>query len=112
MTPIPNFKNPISRRKFLTRSGMGMAGVGFPSLLAQGATPLDSSKPLAPKPPHFAPKARHIFHIFMNGGPSHVDTFDPKPELTKYHGKLLPNANLITERQTGAAFGSPFKFRQ
>ena len=112
MTLNPNFKHPISRRKFLIRSGMGMAGVGFHSLLAQGATPLDSSNPLAPKPSHFAPKARHIIHIFMNGGPSHVDTFDPKPELTKYHGKPLPNPNLITERQTGAAFGSPFKFRQ
>lgn len=105
-------KNPISRRKFLTRSGMGMAGLGIHSLFAQGEVLSDLNNPLAPKPPHFAPKARHIIHIFMNGGPSHVDTFDPKPELTKYHGKLLPNPNLITERQTGAAFGSPFKFRQ
>ena len=48
----------------------------------------------------------------MNGGPSQVDTFDPKPLLDKYHGKPLPTANLPTERKTGAAFGSPFKFEK
>ena len=48
----------------------------------------------------------------MNGGPSHVDTFDPKPMLAKYHGKPLPGPNLRTERKTGAALGSPFAFRK
>jgi hypothetical protein len=48
----------------------------------------------------------------MNGGPSHIDTFDPKPMLTKYHGKALPGPNLRTERKTGAALGSPFAFRK
>ena len=91
---------------------MGMAALGLQSLSGNAASPVPIGNPLAPKPTHFAPRARHIIHIFMNGGPSHVDTFDPKPELTKYHGKPLPNPNLITERLTGAAFGSPFSFKQ
>ncbi|MCA9207066.1 MAG: DUF1501 domain-containing protein [Planctomycetales bacterium] len=68
--------------------------------------------PLAPKAPHFAPKAKRVIHLFMNGGPSHVDTFDPKPLLTKYHGQPLPTENLRTERKTGAAFKSPYKFEK
>lgn len=63
------------------------------------------------KPSHTVPKAKRIIHFFLNGGPSHVDTFDPKPALTKWSGKPLPQ-NRITERKTGAAFGSPFKFQR
>jgi len=69
------------------------------------------NNPLAPRPPHFPAKAKRVIHIFANGGPSQVDTFDPKPALTKYHGKPLP-LDLKTERKTGAAFGSPFKFQK
>ena len=61
--------------------------------------------------PHFAAKAKRVVHIFCNGGPSQVDTFDPKPLLDKWHGKKLPTENLRTERKTGAAFRSPFKFK-
>ncbi|MEO6741965.1 MAG: DUF1501 domain-containing protein [Chthoniobacteraceae bacterium] len=61
--------------------------------------------------PHFAPKAKRVIHFFLNGGPSHVDTFDPKPALLKYAGKPLPQT-LLTERKTGAAFPSPFKFER
>ena len=57
-----------------------------------------------------APTLLHDYH--MNGGPSHVDTFDPKPSLEKYAGKPLPMPNLATERKTGAAFPSPFKFQK
>jgi hypothetical protein len=66
---------------------------------------------MAVKTPQFPARAKHVIHIFCNGGPSHVDTFDPKPLLTQYHGKELPKA-LKTERKTGAAFGSPFKFQK
>src|SRR5262249_7613958 len=69
-----------------------------------------AGNPLAPKKPHFAGKARRVVHFFMNGGPSHVDTFDPKPQLERFHGKRLPTQNLRTERKTGAAMRSPFKF--
>ena len=68
---------------------------------------------MLPKGPHFAPKAKRVIHLFMNGGPSHVDTFDPKPELTKWHGKILPDEHrLNTERKTGAAYKSPFAFKK
>lgn len=65
--------------------------------------------PLAPRGPHFAPKVKRVIHIFANGGPSHVDTFDPKPALEKWHGQKIPN-HLGTERPTGGAWKSPFKF--
>jgi hypothetical protein len=109
---------PLTRRDFLCRSGMGFASLGLANLMAsQGllsaAPGTDRSvSPLAPKGPHFAPKAKRVIHLFMNGGPSHVDTFDPKPSLQKYAGKLLPRTNLRTERKTGAAFASPFKFQR
>jgi hypothetical protein len=68
--------------------------------------------PLAPRGPHFPAKAKRVIHLFMNGGPSHVDTFDPKPALAKYAGQALPMPNLRTERRTGAAFPSPFTFQR
>ena len=67
--------------------------------------------PLALRSAPFEAKAKRVVHLFMNGGPSHVDTFDPKPMLDKYDGKSLPNM-LKTERPTGAAFKSPFKFQR
>ncbi len=104
----------LTRRDFLGRCGMGFGAMALADLMGQigfTATPNDIN-PLAPRKPHFAPKAKHVIHIFLNGGASHVDTFDPKPELTRLHGKQLPTANLPTERKTGAAFGSPFKFKK
>ncbi|MEQ1749561.1 MAG: DUF1501 domain-containing protein [Prosthecobacter sp.] len=89
---------PLTRRDFLSRSGMGMAMLGLGDVMA-------ASKP------HFAPKAKRVIHFFLNGGPSHVDTFDPKPALAKYEGKPVPS-HRITERKTGAAFPSPFKFQR
>src|SRR5688572_1404392 len=107
----------LTRRQFLGRCGMGMGALGLAGLLgnlgcfnAAGAEPGFIS-PLTPKAPHFPARAKRVIHIFANGGPSHVDTFDPKPALDRYAGKLLPKANLQTERPTGAAFASPFKFK-
>ena len=62
--------------------------------------------------PHFPGKAKRIIHLFANGGPSQVDTFDPKPQLETYAGRALPSGSLPTERPTGAAFPSPFKFHK
>ena len=109
---------PLSRRELLARSGMGFGLLGLAGLLldadggptAQAATGYQN--PLLPRAPHFPAKAKRVIHLFMNGGPSHVDTFDPKPLLAKYAGKPLPTANLRTERKTGAAFPSPFKFQK
>src|SRR3954470_7069008 len=102
----PFARPSITRREFLARAGMGM---GFLSLgaLAQA----ESASPLSAHSPHFAPKAKRVIHFFLNGGPSHVDTFDPKPALLKYAGQPLPQT-LLTERKTGAAFPSPFKFQR
>jgi hypothetical protein len=86
---------------------MGQAG-----LLAGQGRAGESLSPLAPKAPQFPGRAKRIIHFFLNGGPSHVDTFDPKPALDKHAGKALPNGNLQTERKTGTAFPSPFKFNR
>jgi hypothetical protein len=106
----------FSRRKFLQHCGMGLGGLALGSILGQalglqaGASETNLN-PLLPKTPHFPVKAKRVIHLFMNGGPSHVDTFDPKPSLTKYNGKELP-MHLATERKTGAAFASPFAFEK
>src|SRR5689334_7084328 len=113
-----NLHSLLSRRELLTRSGMGFGLLGLASvldsegMLIRGAEASTDIRPLVPKQPHFAPKAQRVVHLFMNGGPSQVDTFDPKPALDKYHGKPLPTANLRTERKTGAAMRSPFKFQR
>jgi hypothetical protein len=101
----PESAGLFTRRDLLTRSGMGLAALALPSLLADER----AADPLAPRKPHFAPKAKRVIHLFMNGGPSHVDTFDPKPSLDKYHGKPIP-LNLRTERKTGAAWRCPYTF--
>jgi hypothetical protein len=109
----------LTRRDFLGRCGMGFGLLGManmigPALMSagQGAEVGTGTSPLAPRLPHFAAKAKRVIHIFANGGPSHVDTFDPKPMLAKLHGKPLPMDNLKTERRTGSAYQSPFKFKK
>ncbi|HEY2785085.1 MAG TPA: DUF1501 domain-containing protein [Fimbriiglobus sp.] len=101
---------PISRREVLARAGTGLGLLGLAGVLAQAAdAPAD---PLAPKPPQFPAKAKHVIHIYLNGGPSQVDTFDPKPALKMFEGKALPKGKLTTERPTGAALPSPFRFQR
>ena len=100
----------VSRRELLSRSGLGFAGLTMQAL-ATDATAATSDR-AASTVPHFAPRAKRVIHLFMNGGPSHVDTFDPKPMLDRYAGQALPMENLRTERRTGAALPSPFRFRQ
>ena len=106
----------LSRRELLRRSGMGLGMLSLAALMdsearAETSAPASAySNPMAPKQPHFPARAKHVIHLFMNGGPSHLDTFDPKPSLQKYAGQMLPTENLRTERQTGAAFPSPYKF--
>jgi hypothetical protein len=106
----------FTRREFLSRCGMGMGAVSlaglFGNLLESPALASENISPLTPKFPQYAAKAKRVIHIFANGGPSHVDTFDNKPSLTKYDGKMLPMENLKSERKTGAAMGSPFKFKK
>ena len=108
---LPNLT--FSRRDMLQRTGTGLGMLGLAGLLADEAKGAGASaNPLAPKVAHFPAKAKHIIHLFMNGGPSQVDTFDPKPELTKQHGKDAGSAGLKTERKTGPLFKSPFAFKK
>jgi hypothetical protein len=109
----------LNRRQLLRKCGMGMGGLALAQIMAQAGLAIspstaraDAINPLAPRPPQFAAKAKRIIHIFANGGPSQVDTFDPKPMLTKFAGKALPMDYLPTERKTGAALASPFKFEK
>ena len=105
----------ISRRELLRRSGTGFGALALAGLIGQDNLISNLGQaavrlPTQAKPSHHLPRAKHVIHIFLNGGMSQVDTFDPKPELTKRNGQMLPFANLQTERQTGAALGSPFRF--
>src|SRR6185436_2873921 len=88
----------LTRRELLRRSGMGLAMLGMAGVMADGgnlvAATGDTSdgyqNPLGERAPHFPAKAKRVIHLFCNGGPSHVDTFDPKPALAKYAGQALP----------------------
>jgi hypothetical protein len=108
---IPLFR---SRRDFLRLSGAGFGSLAFASLLQ--AEERKSESPFAPKKPHHEPKAKAVIFLFMEGGPSHVDLFDPKPELTKQHGKPLPASfgKVITPMGTGGnkLLASKRKFAQ
>lgn len=109
---------PLSRRTLLGQCGTGLGMLGLAGILADeqrgwaAAPPAGALNPLAPRPVHFPARAKHVIHLFMNGGPSQVDTFDPKPALDECHGKNPPGAELKTERRTGGLFKSPFAFHK
>jgi hypothetical protein len=100
----------LTRRQFLQRAGMGFGALSIATLLGEDVLSPDAraieaaANPLAPKAPHFRAKAKHVVHIFAQGAPSHVDTWDPKPALSRYDGKPIPGQN------GGVAMASPFKF--
>lgn len=104
-----------NRRQMLRNTAAGFGSVALSALLAEqsrgeGAS---SSNPLAPKAPHFEPKAKRIIFLFMKGGPSHLDTFDPKPLLQRDDGKPLPFAKpRVQFAETGSLLASPWKFRR
>src|SRR5262249_6260274 len=121
-----NLRGDISRRDLLGRLGRGCGLVGLAAVLADemvanrsaalageaitGAAPAARAPPAA-KPPPYEPQARRVIHLFMNGGPSQVDTFDPKPALEKYSGQAPPAELVNTMRRTkGTLMPSPFKF--
>lgn len=93
-----------NRRDFLSRCGSGFGSLALANLMYANSQ--------ASAGPHFAPRAKSVIHVFLNGGMSQVDTFDPKPELSKRGGQMLPFDNLQTERRTGVALPSPFQFQQ
>lgn len=82
-----------SRRSFLEKSGLGFGGLAAATLLGPTELPGAAAKqenPFAARPPHFAAKGKSVIFLFMHGGPSHIDTFDPKPELNRLHGQPVP----------------------
>ena len=97
----------LSRRDWLVRAGSGFGSLALTALLADEAGASAPADPLKPRPPHFTARARRVIHIFLEGGPSHVDTFDPKPKLKENNGKLIPVPGGEKPR---TAFGSPFSF--
>ena len=101
----------VSRREMLRTMGTGFAAAGLAATL-NGATAGAPLSPLAPRTPHFPAKAKHVIFLFLNGGPSQVDTFDPKPMLDQYNGKAAPTGNQKTERKTGNLLKSPFAFKK
>jgi hypothetical protein len=100
----------MTRRDALRTMGSGFGMLGLGGIL--GASELTRSNPLEVKPTHFPAKAKHVIFLFLNGGPSQVDTFDPKPMLTRYNGQPMPTPNLKTERKTGNLLASPFQFKK
>lgn len=100
-----------SRRELLSRCGTGLGLVGLAGVLGSDAVNAATVSPLASRQPMFAPRAKHIIHLYMNGGPSQVDTFDYKPALEKYAGQR-PDLikDLKTENATAGLLPSPFKF--
>src|SRR3954469_19467367 len=105
---------PGTRREFLARAGAGLGLCALADLLCTPAGAADDgrppSDPLAPRPPHFAPKATSVIWLFMEGAPSAVDLFDPKPELDKNHGKRVGID--VFNGNPGPLMRSPFAFRQ
>jgi hypothetical protein len=108
---------PTSRRRWLSQIGTGFGTLGLASVLAESgllgtstAQAAASASPLAPRAPHFAPRAKRVIFLFMNGGPSHVDTFDPKPALVKFAGQKPEELTKNYPRAVGKLFPSPFKF--
>lgn len=115
MTPANGLNVPLSRREMLSRSGGGFGAIALAAMLsdetARGADAKvgESSDPLKGRRPHFAAKAKRVIFLFMPGGPSQVDTFDPKPRLTMDDGKPSPKLYLGQQR---TLLGSPWKFQK
>ncbi|HET9372117.1 MAG TPA: DUF1501 domain-containing protein [Vicinamibacterales bacterium] len=105
---------PVTRRDALCRIGNGFGMLAFASLVGESlaAAGFDQAQEIgAPKLDHPA-RAKRVIFLFMNGGLSQVDSFDPKPMLTKYHGQPLPGGSVATERKTGTLLRSPFTFKK
>ena len=110
-----------TRRDFLATSASGIGLLALASLLeTEGllASPLQRGDPLAPRPPHFAPRAERCIFLFMAGAPSHVDLFDPKPKLRELNGEPLPDSMTekvrfaFIQKESAVLLGSPHRFRR
>lgn len=120
---MPHLPSPhrwsLSRRELLERVGTGIGAVGLAAVMndagllaGNNATSRRSSDPLAAKTPHHPPRAKRLIHLLMNGGVSHVDTFDYKPLLEKYVGQRPAAVDLQTDRVTQGLMPSPWPFQR
>jgi hypothetical protein len=108
---------PLNRREALCRIGNGFGMLAFAGMVGDSLNLASSlyaqgKSSFANGGIHHAAKAKHVIFLFMNGGLSQVDSFDPKPLLDKYHGQPLPGGPVATERKTGALMKSPFTFKK
>jgi hypothetical protein len=117
-SPVLLGRHLLDRRRFLSRMSGGLAGIALSDLLARdgllaAGTGAVAEGPLAPKPPHFAPRARRVVQIYCAGAVSHIDTWDYKPELIKRHDQPMPGVEkLITfQGENGNLARSPWAFR-
>ena len=103
--------NPVTRREALCTMGRGFGMLAFAGMVGES---LQAASLLAAPTGglHHAARAKHVIFLFMNGGLSQVDSFDPKPMLEKYHGQPLPGGSIATERRTGSLMKSPFAFKK
>ncbi|MEP7367579.1 MAG: DUF1501 domain-containing protein [Acidobacteriota bacterium] len=105
-----------TRRTFMSRLGTGLSGIALSSMLAEDAMGAARRDPMEPREPHFKPKAKSVIWLFMEGGPSHVDLFDPKPKLNELDGQPMPSSfgKPITAMGTAGntLMGSPRKWKQ
>lgn len=110
---FPFDAQPVSRRAMLQQSAVGFGSLALASLMGRGSQATDSAHPLAAAAPHFPARAKRIIFLFMSGGPSQVDTFDPKPLLTRDDGKPLPfDKPRVQFNATANLLKSPWKFNQ
>src|SRR3954466_14589385 len=98
---------PLTRRDALCKMGNGFGMLAFASLVGRSIDLAAQSPGL-----HHPARAKHVIFLFMNGGLSPGDSFDPKPMLDKFHGQPLPGGTIATERKTGALMKSPFAFKK
>jgi len=112
MRPYTETSHPYSRRQWLTRTGAGFGLLALADLLAAGGPPNPSIQPFAVRPPHHPARAKRVIFLYMPGGPSHVDLWDPKERLIRDHGQPLPFEKPKLERtKTGNLLASPWKFQ-
>lgn len=113
----PKTIHAASRRNFLEQSGLGFGALAASTLLGPVAEAASTANPFAPKARHFAAKGKSVIFLFMHGGPSHIDTFDPKPELNRLHGQAIPASFgkvdfQFSNMEKTPLMGSPRKFKK
>lgn len=120
LPPNSHTVRPTSRREFLARAGAGFGSLALAGLMADAAradVSYSATNPFAPREPHYTPKAKSVIWLFIDGGPSHIDLFDPKPTLNKLAGQPLPDSFPRPLTAMGVTAGTPLlgskrKFRQ